>query len=186
MASVKYNVVTHGVSGKVGDLLIFSQRFGKTIIGKIPLNSGKLSDKQRLAREKFLKAVAYAKSSMADPALRAIYEQNAGEGVTAANRAVADFFSMPVISGITLSNYTGMAGDKIEVQATDDTKVTEVLVRIEAADGSLIEEGSAMQQQDSDKWVYAATAGNPSLSGTKITATAKDLPGNSTAGELVL
>src|SRR5580765_4006103 len=117
MASVKYNVVTHGVSGKVGDLLIFRQRFGKTFIGKIPLTGGKVSDKQQAAREKFLKAVAYAKSSMADAALRTIYEQNAGEGVTAVNRAVADFFSAPVISGIIANAYTGVAGDKIEVEA---------------------------------------------------------------------
>ena len=36
MAKQGYNVVTHGTSGKIGDLLVFRQRDGKTIISKIP------------------------------------------------------------------------------------------------------------------------------------------------------
>lgn len=36
MAESKNNIVTHGLSGKVGDLLVFSQRNGKTIVSKAP------------------------------------------------------------------------------------------------------------------------------------------------------
>ena len=38
MAKQSNNVVTHGLSGKVGDLLVFSQRAGKTVVGKAPVS----------------------------------------------------------------------------------------------------------------------------------------------------
>ncbi len=31
MAQSKNNIITHGLSGKVGDIIVFSQRGGKTI-----------------------------------------------------------------------------------------------------------------------------------------------------------
>ena len=34
MAKQTNNVITHGLSGKVGDLLVFRQRAGKTVIAK--------------------------------------------------------------------------------------------------------------------------------------------------------
>jgi len=186
MASSKHNVITHGLSGKVGDLVVFRQRHGKTFLGKIPFNTGKPSPDQQAVREKFLKAVSYAKTSLQDPDIKALYVEKAGKGVTPFNLAIADFFTVPVIADIITNAYTGAVGSKIEVHATDDTKVTEVKVSIVAADGSMIEEGSAMQDTDNGHWFYTATALNASLAGSKITAVAKDLPGNATPAEKVL
>jgi hypothetical protein len=36
MAKQERNVVTYGLSGKIGDLLVFRQRDGKTIVSKVP------------------------------------------------------------------------------------------------------------------------------------------------------
>jgi len=48
MAESKNNIVSHGLSGKVGDLLVFSQRNGKSVVSKAPKDStGQLSDKQK-------------------------------------------------------------------------------------------------------------------------------------------
>ena len=49
MAESKNNIVSHGLSGKVGDLLVFSQRNGKTVVSKVPKDdsTGELSDKQK-------------------------------------------------------------------------------------------------------------------------------------------
>ncbi|MCD0479267.1 hypothetical protein LPB90_12440 [Chryseobacterium sp. LC2016-29] len=48
MAESKNSIVTHGLSGKVGDLLVFRQRNGKTVVSKVPEDStGELSDKQK-------------------------------------------------------------------------------------------------------------------------------------------
>jgi hypothetical protein len=36
MAKSKDNIITHGLSGKVGDIIVFSQRGNKTIVSKAP------------------------------------------------------------------------------------------------------------------------------------------------------
>jgi hypothetical protein len=38
MAKQKGNVVTYGLSGKIGDLLVFRQKDDQTIVSKIPEN----------------------------------------------------------------------------------------------------------------------------------------------------
>jgi hypothetical protein len=77
-----------------------------------------------------------------------------------------------------LSGYVGKKGDAIRVQATDDFKVAAVRVRIENGDGSLVEEGAAVQQANALDWVYTATATNADLNGDKITIRASDKPGH--------
>lgn len=186
MSVSKNNVITHGLSGKLGDVVVFSQRHGKTVVGKIPFSSGRVSPAQLLIREKFLKAASYAKASLQDPAIKALYRQRAGDGVTPFNLAIADFFSAPVIAEIITSAYTGAIGSRIEVKATDDTKVTEVRLSITSAGGNVIEEGPAVQDPDNGHWFYAATIANASPAGTKITAVAKDLPGNFSQAEKTL
>ena len=54
MAQSKNNIVTHGLSGKVGDILVFSQRNGKTIVSKAPKErTGEASAKQKEQIAKF-------------------------------------------------------------------------------------------------------------------------------------
>jgi hypothetical protein len=43
MAKQKGNVVTFGLSGKAGDLIIFRQRDGQTIVAKVPHVSSNVS-----------------------------------------------------------------------------------------------------------------------------------------------
>jgi hypothetical protein len=40
MARSSHNVVVHNLSGKVGDLLVFRQRHGKTFVRKYPVPPG--------------------------------------------------------------------------------------------------------------------------------------------------
>lgn len=179
MARSKNNIVTHGLSGKVGDLLVFSQRNGKTIVGKVPKQSTReLSDGQKAHRLKFQKAVLYAKSVMNDPAKNEIYEERVdrSKGQTTYNVAVADLLNAPDIESIDLSSYSGNVGDVIKVMVTDDFGVEEVKVKIENADGTLVEEGNAVNS--GIEWVYTATVQNADLAGDKITVTASDAPAN--------
>jgi hypothetical protein len=186
MAKQNYNVVMHGMSGTIGDLVVFKQRNGKTIASKVSRNSKVSSDRQLAVREKFLKAVAYAKVCLNDPDRKVLYEQRATGDITSFNLAIADFFTAPVIAEINVSGYSGAAGEKIQVQATDDTKVTGLRVSIYAADGTLIEEGAALLDDVTAQWLYTATQDNSTLAGSKIIAKATDLPGNITAMEKVL
>ena len=51
-------------------------------------------------------------------------------------------------------------------------------MKIENADGSLVEEGNAVS--NGAEWIYTATVLNSDLSGDKITITASDRPANMT------
>ena len=181
MAESKNNIITHGLSGKVGDLIVFSQRNGKTIVSKAPKDkTGEDSQKQKDQQQKFQRAVLYAKAVLNDPEQKELYEADADQahGVSTYNVAVADLLNAPKIEKIDLSAYTGKKGDIIKITATDDFKVASVTVRIENADGILVEEGSALDS--GFEWLYTAVSNNEDLSGDKITIKATDNPANLT------
>lgn len=98
MAKSNNNVITHGLSGKVGDIIVFSQRGGKTIISKAPKKrTGEPSPKAKAQQEKFQQAVIYGKSIINDPTKK---EQYSVEGKSAFNVAVADLLNAPKIQEI--------------------------------------------------------------------------------------
>ncbi|MDR2886846.1 MAG: hypothetical protein LBV26_02415 [Bacteroidales bacterium] len=131
MAKSENNVITRGLSGKVGDLLVFSQRGGKTVVSGVPRKSDKVSDSQKEQRRKFQHAVLYAKGAQQQPEY---IEASARKGKTPYIVAVADFLNAPGIESIDLSGYSGKAGDIIRITVTDDFTVKEVGVRITNAD----------------------------------------------------
>lgn len=181
MATSKNNIITHGLSGKVGDVLVFSQRNGKTVVGKVPDRSNvELTDKQKQTNQRFQEAVIYAKSVLTDAAKKAEYEGKAQEGQSAYNVAIADFFNAPDIESIDLSGYTGKSQQKIVIRAVDDFKVAQVTVAIYNSNGTLLESGKAAIAPNGLDWVYTTTATNDQLAGDKIVVRASDLPGNLT------
>jgi hypothetical protein len=181
MAKQKNNVVTHGLSGKVGDLLVFRQVDGKTVVSKIPEQPKKLSEKQKANQTRFQQATIYAKMAIEAPGTRNLYAEAAKKkrGITAYNIAVADFFNAPDIHAVDLSEYTGAIGDRIRVTASDDFAVKSTHIQIIGADCSVIEEGEA-ENCATNLWVYTATQNNDRLEGNKIIVTVSDLPGNKT------
>jgi hypothetical protein len=187
MAKQKKNVVIYRLSSKTGDLLVFRQINKKTIILKNLQRSVKPSKKQIAHQQQFKQATIYAKMILTDPEICELYTEAAKErkGITAYNIAVADFFNAPNIESVDLSTYTGTTGDKIRVVATDDFAVKSVHVQISYADGSLIEEGEAVNT-DKNLWIYTATTENKELTGNKIIVTAYDIPGNQDTKELSL
>lgn len=181
MAKSVNNVITHGLSGKVGDIIVFSQRNGKTIVSKVPKKSTKgPSEKQQAHLRKFQQAIIYAKGAVADATTKEAYAAAAKKGETAYNVAVADLLHAPDIESIDLSKYSGKVGDTIEIEATDDFEVVEVTVAIYNGDGSLVEKGNAALDANGQNWIYTATANNASLVGDKIVVQASDIPGNTT------
>jgi hypothetical protein len=185
MAKQKGNVVTHGLSGKIGDLLVFSRRGGQTVVSKVAERTAPPSEKQKEQRKRFQQAVIYAKAATASPEDKAVYE-SAKTGKTPFNAAVADFLNAPDINGIDLSGYRGQAGDVIKVWASDDFAVKSVKVSIINDDGSLVEEGDALPDVSRQVWTYTATQNNDNLDGDKIVVSASDLPGNITVSEQLI
>lgn len=73
MAQSKNNPLTLGLSGKLGNMLIFSQRYGKTIVSVPPTYKPEKSENQKAQRQKFRAAMAYAKAVLQNPEIKAIY-----------------------------------------------------------------------------------------------------------------
>jgi hypothetical protein len=185
MAKSQKNVLTHGLSGKIGDLLVFRQVDGKTIVSKMPEKSKTASEKQKTHRKRFQRAVLYGKSALAAPSTGALYAETSKKGKKPFNVAVADFFNAPDIETIDLSDYRGAPGDEIRIMASDDFAVKSVHVQIINADGSQVEEGEATHSAG-DLWIYTAVQNNENLVGDKIIVTASDLPGNTAEKERTL
>lgn len=186
MAESLDNYITHGMSGKLGNLLVFRQWFGKTIVGKRPRKVGTFTSKQQAIRAKFQQAAAYAKTALADAATLQAYKDKTLPGQTAFNLAMADYFLAPTITKIDHSSYSGAAGNKIKIAALDDFMVQKVDVAIHRPDGTLLEQGVAVADPDGIHWIYMTTQANGTMSGSKITATATDLPANVTVKDEIL
>ena len=184
MATSNNNIITHGLSGKIGDMLVFTQRGGKTIVGKVPDKSKvAFTEKQKKVTLKFQEAVFYAKNALNDVPTKEAYTNEAKVGQSAYNVAVADFFNAPEIDSVDFTLYTGQPGEKILVRATDDFQVKQVTVAIYNSDGSLVEKGDAQLDSTGLRWEYLTTTINEQLSGDKIVVQATDLPGNMTESQ---
>ena len=182
MAKSRNNVVTYGLSGKVGDLLVFRQLDGQTVVSKPPQHSGKVSDRQKAHRRRFQEAVFYAKEAIATPELAELYATGAKKGKKPYTVAVADFLNAPDIDEVNLSAYHGAVGDTIQVNASDDFEVKNVTIKIVNASGATLEEGVAVHKVG-NWWTYTATTEVNDLAGSKIIVSAFDIPGNVTREE---
>ena len=179
MAKVAGNIVLHGASGMLGDQIVIRQRGGTTILSQAPVRSDKEpSEAQTTHRRRFQRAVLYGKKVIGDAALEAEYAARASALESAYNVAVADFFHAPDIDEIDLSSYYGAVGNTIRIRVTDDFEVKQVTVAIHNGDGSLVEQGDAVQQDDMIDWLYTATAENTEMAGDRIEIHAMDRPGN--------
>lgn len=189
MARVAKNLVTQGLSGMLGDQVVFSQRRkGKTFMSVAPQSPrGPVTPAQQAHRARFQQAIFYARNAAQDPATKALYAPKAKEEeITVFNVIVADFMKAPDIKALDLTDYLGRVGDPIRIVVEDDFAVERVVVTIENSDGSLVEEGEAVQQPNPAEWVYVATVVNVNLIGDKLTVTANDRPGNTDTETQVL
>jgi len=72
------------------------------------------------------------------------------------------------------------------VRVTDDFRVAQVQVSIYNADGSLEEQGEAIQQENALDWLYTATVENESTEGNRIVVRASNKPGHIAEAEQVM
>jgi hypothetical protein len=181
MAHSDNSLVTGRISGTLGKELVFREWEGKTVVAKAPRKrKGGPTSPQAETQEKFLLASRYAKAIIksTDKSMAEAYATVLRRRQNVYSRALEDFLNPPDVKSINTRNYKGVAGNKIVVRAIDDFRVVSVQVEIYAANGTLLEEGKAEQDNNGLDWMYTATLANPTLAGTKITAIATDVPGN--------
>ena len=187
MANSNNSVITGKFRGSLGKELVFREWEGKTIVAKAPkARTGEISPAQAQTQEKFLIASKYANAIVkgTDQGIRDAYTAALRPRQNLYSRAVEDFMTSPIVKTIGTGNYAGAVGDKISIRAVDDFRVTGVQIEIYAASGTLLEKGSAVQQTNGIDWTYTVTQANSPLTGSKIKATATDVPGNEGTLEL--
>ena len=182
MPESRNNFVVHGLSGTFAGIGTFHIRGRKTFLRKIRAKPSVPDSKEQVAvKKRFAEYIRYAKAAIKDPEIKAAYAAVAKPGTTAFNRAVTDACNPPKIGKIDTASYHGHLGDHLIVEATDDFKVIAVQICIHNANGDLIEQGDAILQINTDDWLCAVTVANEPFAGSRITATAADLPGNKTS-----
>lgn len=176
MAEAKDNIVTHGLRGKLGDLIVFKRYGDRTIVSKIPdMSRVKKSAKQKVENNKFREAALYARSQMADPVAKAEYTAKIKGMQRAYNLAIADFYNPPEIRKVDITNF--FQNKKVIINAVDDFKVVRVSLEAYDANGTLIEAGEA-QELAEFVWEYNFLKDYDTEDLYKLTVYAWDKPGN--------
>jgi len=96
MSKIKLNPMIVEISGTMGDLVFRkSKKKGEVIVAMRPRRSNvEPSEAQKAQRECFKQANQYAKAAIADPAMRALYEEiGAKERKSAFAAARSDYLS---------------------------------------------------------------------------------------------
>jgi hypothetical protein len=178
MPEVILNPLLKSIQGRLGNLVFVREGDHIWVRHKAQKRPPTRSPAQVAHTAKFVVASRWARTVLADPATRALYEQVVHDHLTPHNIAVRDFMHPPVVEGIELESYTGNPGDVIHVLAADDFRIVRVSVQILTVDRQVVEEGGAEWNSASGSWGYVArvqaTAGTTLL----IEAAAFDLPGN--------
>ena len=94
MAKVTLHPTIQRIQGKMGDMVFRLSYTGKMSVTKVPdMSNVKWSKAQKAHRQRFKKAVAYAKAAMAEPKVRAVYEKMAAKKQKRPfDMAVSDYF----------------------------------------------------------------------------------------------
>lgn len=181
MSKITSNLLVKEARGNVGKQFVYKKRGDNTFIALMPKVSKQKdpTEQQAQQRDRFGEAIAYAQGAVADPELKAAYERKLAPGKTAYNAACRDYLKAPVVKRIDATKYNGVAGAAIQVVAKDDFRVAEVVVSIRTATGTLVEEGNAILDPiNRNKWTYTTVQANPDVTGSTVSVTARDIPGN--------
>ncbi|MFI2743383.1 hypothetical protein ACG2LH_11635 [Zhouia sp. PK063] len=189
MAVNKNNVVVSGSSGKLGNTMVFRQRGRLTVLAQMPYRSKRYvpTENQKAHQLKFTAASFYAQGVLQNPVLKAAYTAKAKGNQSAYNMAIKDYLTPPLLASANCSSYTGKIGSTITLAISDVLAVVTVKIVLYTNDGTLVEEGMAVQDAENAMfWVYTATAVNTPVSGMVLMAYLTSTPGNVYKHELVI
>ena len=168
MAKVKRNKFTEGLSGKFGNIVFRQMKDGRTIVASAPDFTDRVFSEEQLTHQsRFQQAATYAREAAKTNPLYAQLAE--GTSKNAYNLALSDWFNPPVIHSVERKD------NCILVEASDNIRVTNVLVTISDHDGQILEQGEARLVQDA-LWEYATSSSREG----NVTVEAFDPAGNIT------
>ena len=185
MPTAKNNLVTKGLSGMVGNQLVFvketkgKREYMRNRPKKIP--KSKESEAQRLHRFKYYKEGSrYWKSVKARPELLREYEKIAESPRNAYNMAMEDHMHDPVITKFTLSQSKTKHNPVVQIQAINLIRLKEVYVKVYNMEGQLLEDGEAVITKTITNWKYTFSVVTNPIPEIIVQVIATDFPRNVT------
>lgn len=112
MAILKNNMLVKGFSGKVGDMIVFRNLRGKTILSNKAKPPKKQSDLQKANRSKFREASCYAKRILRTDPEKKIYYQKMAKKLKLPNAytaAIADYMRSVKVEELKINKREGQA-----------------------------------------------------------------------------
>ena len=153
-----------GASGKIGDI-VSRQQNGMTIYYAYKKPANPRTKEQQEGRARFRNAVQYAKSAIADPETKALYDAVARQNKrNAYNTALSDYLNPPAVEQL----HALPGGNEVRIIVVNVVAVRSVYVRVFSADDAQAEEGAA----------HSDTFHESLQSGSRMEITVTDLPGN--------
>ncbi len=178
MAKIDLNPLLRSLRGRIGDLVFVQEGDSLTVRHAAENGTTLRSLAQKAHTNRFVVASRWARTLLADPNMRKLYQQGCHDHLTPHNVAVSDYMHAPVVDAIDLESYTGNRGDRIRILARDDFKIVRMAVHILGVDGQSVEEGEAEWDVGAAGWIYLAQAQVPAKTTVLIQVAALDLPGN--------
>ncbi len=180
MAKITYNPNVAHVHGHMGNW-VMKERMGVDIVAAKPDQVHQPNTPaQQQQRAKFKQAAGYAKGSMADASLKALYSAKAKQEKSSPfAEAVKDWFIPPVVDAIDLSQYHKHPNEAITVLAHDDVVVASVSVELKnASTQAVLESGPANYDPPTGRWVFIPAVDASAVAQVTVTVTALDYPGH--------
>jgi hypothetical protein len=134
MATVINNDIVEGLSGMLGNTLVFRNLRGKTVVSVRPRKPRRQSEEQRRNRDRFRRAAFFAKACMLDPQQKQYYRAQARKLAlpNAYTAALTDFMRKPVVDAVkrkgqrvvVQAGKNGFSLVSVNVVVTDSSNVT--------------------------------------------------------------
>ena len=179
MGMMEPNPAAGHLYGKVGDLVFARRADGKIIVRHVPERKVGPTANELANQSRFAQGNSYVKRCKTEPDLYEVYQEAAKlQHKRGCDLASGDRLNPPAINDIDLGGYTGKLGECIRIQAVDDFGVVKVTLTLAQLDGVLLEQGGAVLEAASGKWIYTTTAAIAGGQTLVIHITVADRPGN--------
>ncbi|MFA0964968.1 hypothetical protein AB9P05_24380 [Roseivirga sp. BDSF3-8] len=184
MAVIENNPWIEGARGMVRGAIVYRQRAGRTIVSARPATSSRpLSEKQKAHHRRFREATAYSKRVKEDDGLFAKYAAAAEGFISWQNLAVRDYMHAPVVEKVVAEEFTGKAGEVLEVYGSDDFGICSLQVRVMDGRGAVLESGECNELMVNEVYAYNLKRDVDLVNGVRVRVEAADAAGNVTVYE---
>lgn len=189
MAKISGNPAVKGARGMVNGTLVYRKYQDGMILAGAPEKSSKApSEKQVAQREQFRLANFYASRVKKNPELLALYQQGAERRSypNVHSYIIADYFRMPEVLSYAREVDETTSEVRIVVLVVDLIAAKSVTLQVQTPDGTILESGSAIVEDDGQSWDYVPADPANLSSGNLLVAEVTDHPGHVVTRSFVL